>query len=116
MEPHNPAPATIFFNSARWTVSLWLILSPCWRSSAESRFPMRTSTPETFARSKRSNATLPRTRAEAAKNRMKAYITGSGAHLPDRVVTNEELADKLGLEAERIFKSSGIKARRWADA
>ncbi|MDX6694080.1 MAG: 3-oxoacyl-[acyl-carrier-protein] synthase [Blastocatellia bacterium] len=33
---------------------------------------------------------------------------------PEGVVTNEELATKLGLEAEQIFKSSGIRRRRWA--
>ena len=43
-----------------------------------------------------------------------AYIIGSGTHLPARIVTNEELADKLGLGPERIFKSSGIRRRRWA--
>ena len=46
---------------------------------------------------------------------MGAYITGSGVYLPDRVVTNEELAEKLGIEPERIHKSSGIRRRRWAD-
>src|SRR6266849_4344426 len=44
----------------------------------------------------------------------RAYIIGSGAHLPARIVTNEELAAKLGLEPKRIFKSSGIRRRRWA--
>jgi 3-oxoacyl-[acyl-carrier-protein] synthase III len=33
---------------------------------------------------------------------------------PEAVVTNEELAARLGLEAEQIFKSSGIRRRRWA--
>jgi 3-oxoacyl-(acyl-carrier-protein) synthase III len=33
---------------------------------------------------------------------------------PERSVTNEELAERLGLEAEQIFKSSGIRRRRWA--
>jgi 3-oxoacyl-[acyl-carrier-protein] synthase-3 len=46
--------------------------------------------------------------------RSRAYIIGSGVHLPARIVTNEELAAKLGLEGERIFKSSGIRRRRWA--
>src|SRR5207237_10720 len=46
---------------------------------------------------------------------MDANIIGSGACLPDRVVTNEELAETLALKPERIFKSSGIKRRRWAD-
>lgn len=36
--------------------------------------------------------------------------------VPEGAVTNEELAEKLGLEAEQIFKSSGIRRRRWAAA
>jgi 3-oxoacyl-[acyl-carrier-protein] synthase III len=43
-----------------------------------------------------------------------AYITGSGMYAPEQSVTNEELAGRLGLEAEQIFKSSGIRRRRWA--
>lgn len=35
-------------------------------------------------------------------------------HLPERIVTNEEIAGSLGLEPEYIFKSSGIRRRRWA--
>ncbi len=46
---------------------------------------------------------------------MSAYIIGSGVCLPDRVVTNEELTAKLGIEPERIYRSSGIRRRRWAD-
>lgn len=45
---------------------------------------------------------------------MKAFITGSGSYLPENVVDNEDLAEKLALDAERIFKSSGIRSRRWA--
>jgi 3-oxoacyl-[acyl-carrier-protein] synthase-3 len=45
---------------------------------------------------------------------MKAFITASGTHLPEQVVTNEHLVDKLGLSPEQIFKSSGIRERRWA--
>jgi len=44
---------------------------------------------------------------------VQAYITGSGMAVPDRVVTNEELAPKLGLTPEQITKSSGINSRRW---
>ena len=44
----------------------------------------------------------------------KAFIIGSGSHLPEDVVTNEDLAEKLRLNAERIFRSSGIRSRRWA--
>jgi 3-oxoacyl-[acyl-carrier-protein] synthase-3 len=46
---------------------------------------------------------------------MKTYITGSGSFLPDHVVANEDLGAQLGLDTERIFKSSGIRRRRWAD-
>lgn len=44
---------------------------------------------------------------------MNAVIIGAGACLPDRVVSNEELAPRLDLDPEQIFKSSGIRARRW---
>ena len=47
---------------------------------------------------------------------MSAAIIGTGTCLPDRIVTNEELAQRLALEPEQIFKSSGIRARRWAQA
>lgn len=43
-----------------------------------------------------------------------AYIIGSGAALPEAIISNEEIAEKLGLTAEQIFKSSGIRNRRWA--
>jgi len=46
---------------------------------------------------------------------MGAYIIGSGVCLPERIVTNEELAEKLRIDPERIFKSSGIRRRRWAE-
>lgn len=45
---------------------------------------------------------------------MSAFVRGSGAHLPERAVTNEELAPRLGVEPERIFKACGIRSRRWA--
>ncbi len=43
----------------------------------------------------------------------RAYIVGSGAFAPDRVVSNLEIATRLGLEPEEIFKFSGIRNRRW---
>jgi 3-oxoacyl-[acyl-carrier-protein] synthase-3 len=43
-----------------------------------------------------------------------AYITGSGLYAPEQSISNEEIAERLGLEAEQIFKSSGIRRRRWA--
>lgn len=46
---------------------------------------------------------------------MKAFITGTGRYLPERAVSNDELAERLGLQPEQIFKSSGIRSRRWAE-
>jgi 3-oxoacyl-[acyl-carrier-protein] synthase III len=45
---------------------------------------------------------------------MSAWIVGTGAAVPDRVVTNQELAESLGIDAERIEAGSGIRERRWA--
>lgn len=46
---------------------------------------------------------------------MKAFIGGSGAYVPERVVANEEIAPTLGLTPERIREASGILRRRWAE-
>src|SRR4051812_32246313 len=46
---------------------------------------------------------------------MDGFVIGSGTCLPDFVVTNEDLAPRLGLQPEQIFKSSGIRSRRWVD-
>jgi 3-oxoacyl-[acyl-carrier-protein] synthase-3 len=46
---------------------------------------------------------------------LKAFISGSGSYVPERVVTNEELAPTLGLTSEQIFRSSGIQRRRWVE-
>ena len=35
-------------------------------------------------------------------------------YVPEQSIANEELAGRLGLEPEQIFKSSGIRRRRWA--
>jgi 3-oxoacyl-[acyl-carrier-protein] synthase-3 len=45
---------------------------------------------------------------------MKAYIAGSGTYVPEGVVSNADLAERLGVTPEQIFKSSGIRNRRWA--
>ena len=37
-------------------------------------------------------------------------------YAPDRVVSNEEISEVLGLDPEQMFKSSGIRRRRWATA
>jgi 3-oxoacyl-[acyl-carrier-protein] synthase III len=47
---------------------------------------------------------------------MSVYITGLGAALPARVVTNAELAPRLGVAPEWIEANSGIRERRWAEA
>lgn len=44
-----------------------------------------------------------------------AFLSGFGAWLPDRVVTNEQLAARLGCEPEWIYEVSGIRERRYAD-
>lgn len=46
---------------------------------------------------------------------VKAFITGTGTYLPERIVTNEEIAERLNLTPEQIFKSSGIRRRHWAN-
>jgi len=45
---------------------------------------------------------------------MPAYLHAFGSHLPDRVVTNAELAERTGKTAEWIESASGIQERRWA--
>src|SRR5580704_17459561 len=42
------------------------------------------------------------------------YIHAFGARLPDRIVTNAELASQLGCAPEWIESVSGIRERRWA--
>lgn len=44
------------------------------------------------------------------------FITGAGAFLPSRVVTNAELAPLLGVTSEWIEVNSGIRERRWVAA
>jgi len=44
-----------------------------------------------------------------------AFIIGSGSFVPERVVTNDELAPLLGVTSEQIFRSSGIQVRRWVE-
>jgi 3-oxoacyl-[acyl-carrier-protein] synthase-3 len=54
---------------------------------------------------------------DIAREKMpEGYIIGSGTAVPDAIVSNEELAERLGLTDEQIFKSSGIRRRRWATA
>jgi len=41
-------------------------------------------------------------------------IAGMGGYLPERVVTSEELAARIGKSAEWIHRSSGVRERRYA--
>lgn len=43
-----------------------------------------------------------------------AYLRAFGAHLPERVVTNDALAEQLAVDPEWIFTQSGIRERRYA--
>ncbi|MBZ5678170.1 MAG: ketoacyl-ACP synthase III [Acidobacteriia bacterium] len=45
---------------------------------------------------------------------MAAYLRSFGAHLPERVVANAELAERVGKTSEWIESVSGIQERRWA--
>jgi 3-oxoacyl-[acyl-carrier-protein] synthase-3 len=45
-----------------------------------------------------------------------AYLKSFGSALPERVVTNDELAARIGCEAAWILQMSGIVERRWAAA
>lgn len=47
---------------------------------------------------------------------MNCYITACGAALPERIVTNAELAPMLGVTPEWIEANSGIRERHWVDA
>ncbi|MDX1690611.1 MAG: beta-ketoacyl-ACP synthase III [Acidimicrobiia bacterium] len=45
----------------------------------------------------------------------RSRITGLGMHLPERVVTNDELTEHMETSDEWIVQRSGIRERRWAD-
>jgi 3-oxoacyl-[acyl-carrier-protein] synthase-3 len=45
---------------------------------------------------------------------MTAYLHAFGKHLPERVVANTELAERVGCTGEWIESVSGIQERRWA--
>src|SRR5437868_15257779 len=47
---------------------------------------------------------------------MPAFLHGFGMHVPGRVVTNDEMAERIGRTAEWIEGASGIRERRWAAA
>jgi 3-oxoacyl-[acyl-carrier-protein] synthase-3 len=45
---------------------------------------------------------------------IRTRVIGTGSYLPDRVVTNEEVARSVGLSPDRIHRLTGIRERRWA--
>lgn len=45
---------------------------------------------------------------------LRARVIGTGSYLPQRIVTNEDVASPLGLTPEHIQRLTGIKERRWA--
>jgi 3-oxoacyl-[acyl-carrier-protein] synthase-3 len=47
---------------------------------------------------------------------MRAFLHGFGMHVPERVVTNAEMATRVERTAEWIEGASGIRERRWAAA
>ena len=47
---------------------------------------------------------------------MPAFLHAFGMHVPGRVVTNQEIAARVGRTAEWIEGVSGIRERRWAEA
>lgn len=47
---------------------------------------------------------------------MPTQIIGTGIALPKRVVTNEEMAKRLGLSEKEIEKRTGIQQRHWVEA
>ena len=46
---------------------------------------------------------------------MPAFLHAFGMYVPERVVTNEEMAARIGRTAAWIEGASGIRERRWAD-
>jgi 3-oxoacyl-[acyl-carrier-protein] synthase III len=45
---------------------------------------------------------------------MRSRIIGTGSYVPTRIVTNDEVARLLRVDAEGIFRRTGIRARHWA--
>ena len=48
-------------------------------------------------------------------DQIKSYIKGLGHHVPERVVTNDELSEKIDTSNEWIVERTGIKERRYVD-
>lgn len=46
---------------------------------------------------------------------IRSRIIGTGSYLPSRIVTNEEVSEGLALNADAIFRRTGIRTRRWVE-
>ena len=44
---------------------------------------------------------------------MRSKIVGTGMHVPDKVVTNDDLAELMDTSDEWIKQRTGISERRW---
>ena len=53
---------------------------------------------------------------QAAAERSAAFLSATGAYLPERIVTNAELSEALGVASDWIRTTSGIDERRYAAA
>ena len=42
-------------------------------------------------------------------------IAGTGSYVPARSIGNAEVASRLGIDEQYIFRMSGIRTRYWAD-
>ena len=51
-----------------------------------------------------------------ATDMVSTKIAGTGSYLPPRVVSNKEVAERLGVEESYIYRVSGIRTRHWASA
>jgi len=53
-------------------------------------------------------------RQELPMTMKRMRVIGTGSYLPERIVTNEEVAGPLGLSPTTIERLTGIRERRWA--
>jgi 3-oxoacyl-[acyl-carrier-protein] synthase III len=45
---------------------------------------------------------------------VRTRIIGTGSYLPERVVSNREVGDMVGIDAAVVYRLTGIRERRWA--
>ncbi|MFM8552061.1 MAG: 3-oxoacyl-ACP synthase III family protein [Nitrospiraceae bacterium] len=45
---------------------------------------------------------------------LRSRIVGTGSYVPDRIVTNAEVGRAFGLDAEAVYRRTGIRLRHWA--